>query len=127
MITKNTILVDIQFVPLLSGRFRNFKRKKDYLWNFSCPLCGDSKKKTTKARGYIYRGPDSLCFKCWNCGEASRFSTFLKKIDDSLHKEYLMEVLKSDSFKPQEIPMPVMEKPDFKNKINLTKASMLSP
>jgi hypothetical protein len=46
---------DSKYVRLISSRLRNFKQKKDYLWNFSCPFCGDSQKNKTKARGYAFQ------------------------------------------------------------------------
>ena len=42
------IYVDAKFAAMLAPRVRNFKQQKDYLWNFSCPLCGDSKKNQSK-------------------------------------------------------------------------------
>ena len=49
-----SLAIESKYIRLLSHRLRNFKQKKDYLWNFSCPICGDSKKNLLKARGYVY-------------------------------------------------------------------------
>ncbi|HPM74144.1 MAG TPA: hypothetical protein PLA71_00290 [Saccharofermentans sp.] len=35
-------------------------------WNFRCPICGDSRQSTTKARGNYYANDNS--FHCFNCG-----------------------------------------------------------
>lgn len=80
---------DVNFINRLSLRLRNFKRRND-VFNFSCPLCGDSKKSTKKARGYIYLSSkkDKFYFRCYNCEENSSFSWFLKKIDPELFAEY---------------------------------------
>ena len=50
-----SLYIDSKFLRLISSRLRNFKQKKDYLWNFSCPFCGDSAKNKTKARGYVFQ------------------------------------------------------------------------
>jgi predicted RNA-binding Zn-ribbon protein involved in translation (DUF1610 family) len=122
----DTLLIDIQFIPLLSSRLRNFKQKKPYLWNFSCPICGDSKKKQSKARGYFYREKQALHYKCWNCGEAGFFAAFIKRLDPSLHREYLMEVFKNDP--PKDAPNVkeyATEPLDFKtNKAGKTSANL---
>ena len=47
--------IDIKFINLLSTRLPKFKRKSEYLFNFRCPHCGDSKRSTTKARGFVYK------------------------------------------------------------------------
>ena len=47
-------LVDSKYITLLSSRLPKFKRVKPNLFNFRCPICGDSQKHKNKARGYIY-------------------------------------------------------------------------
>ena len=55
-----SLSVESKYIRLLSHRLRNFKQKKDYVWNFSCPICGDSKKNLLKARGYVYSKGNNL-------------------------------------------------------------------
>jgi len=88
-----SLLIDLQFVGRISGLVRNFKKKKDYLWSYSCPACGDSQRYKLKARGYIFRNTsgDRLVFKCHNCGLSGSFSSLLKMLDYSLFKDYLCE------------------------------------
>ena len=74
---------------------RNFKQKKDYLWNFSCPICGDSKKNLSKARGYVFQKGTNLFFNCHNCGVGTNLGNLIKQVDPSLHKEYVLERYKS--------------------------------
>lgn len=69
-----------------------FKKKGDYLFNFRCPKCGDSRKKQSKARGYFYRKENSMNFRCHNCGAGSSFKNFLKEFDSTMYKEYCLEV-----------------------------------
>ena len=86
-----SLFIDEKYLNSIGHLLRNFKKKQDYLWNFSCPLCGDSKKKKIKARGYVYRYRDSLKFKCHNCGETLSFSELIRHIDSSQYKEYIYE------------------------------------
>jgi len=83
--------IDTVYVPQLCSRFRNYKKTRDYVWNFSCPICGDSEKKKNKARGYIYRKEDTLLYRCHNCNAGMTFSTFLKSQDPILYNHYVLE------------------------------------
>ena len=76
---------------MISHRFDRFKRKDDYLFNFRCPICGDSSKKKNKARGYIYRKKNDMFYKCHNCEAGKTFGGLLKITDPLLHKQYIME------------------------------------
>ena len=87
-------LVDSKFIGLVSSRLQKFKRVKADLYNFRCPVCGDSKKHKNKARGYLYVVKNNTNFKCHNCGASISFNNFLKELDPSLHKQYIMEKFK---------------------------------
>ena len=87
-------LVDSKYITLLSSRLPKFKRVKSNLFNFRCPICGDSQKHKNKARGYFYQVKTNTNFKCHNCGASSSFNNFLKRIDPTLHKQYVMEKFK---------------------------------
>ena len=60
--------VDAKYISLLSTRLEKFKKVKPTLYNFRCPICGDSKKNKNKTRGYIYPVKANTNFKCHNCG-----------------------------------------------------------
>ena len=90
-----SISVESKYIRLISSRLRNFKQKKDYLWNFSCPICGDSKKNLSKARGYVFQKGTNLFFNCHNCGVGTNLGNLIKQVDPSLHKEYVLERYKS--------------------------------
>jgi ssDNA-binding Zn-finger/Zn-ribbon topoisomerase 1 len=90
-----TISVDNKYVRLISGRLRNFKQKKDNLYNFSCPICGDSQKNKLKARGYVYPKGTDLYFRCHNCSAGTNIAGLLKHVDSQLHSEYILERYKS--------------------------------
>lgn len=89
--------IDVKYIRLVSGNLRNFKQKKDNLFNFSCPICGDSKKDLTKARGFIFDNKSSTFYKCFNCGISISFGDFLKKINSYLFDEYSLEKFKNKS------------------------------
>jgi transcription elongation factor Elf1 len=90
-----SISIESKYIRLISSRLRNFKQKKDYLWNFSCPICGDSKKNLSKARGYVFQKGTNLFFNCHNCGVGTNLGNLIKQVDPSLHKEYVLERYKS--------------------------------
>ena len=46
--------IDLNYIRKIQPRLQQFKKKRDYLFNFRCPVCGDSKKSKTKARAYLY-------------------------------------------------------------------------
>ena len=85
------LYVDIKYANMLSPRLRNFKHKNEYLWNFSCPVCGDSSKNKLKARAYIYKVKTGLFVKCHNCGYGSNVGNFIKYLDPVLYQEYVLE------------------------------------
>ena len=52
--------IDIKFINLLSNKLEKFKRKSETLFNFRWPHCGDSKKSTSKARGFLYQKKNDM-------------------------------------------------------------------
>ena len=64
------------------------------VWNFRCPVCGDSDKDPNKARGYIYQQSQDLFYKCHNCGHSCYFNKLLKEYDPVMHRRYLTELFK---------------------------------
>jgi transcription elongation factor Elf1 len=74
---------------------RNFKQKDAYLWNFSCPICGDSQKNKLKARGYVFKKGNDLFYRCHNCGIGTSLANLLKNLDTALHSEYVLERYKT--------------------------------
>jgi len=90
-----TLSTEIKYIGLISHRLRNFKRKSDYVWNFSCPLCGDSKKNPLKARGYVYKKSNNLFYSCKNCGAGTSIGKLLEHIDGTLYKEYILDRYKN--------------------------------
>ena len=118
--------VDVKYINLISTRFQKFKKVKHNLYNFRCPICGDSQKNKNKARGYLYQVKNNTNFKCHNCGLNISFNNFLKQIDPVVYKKYTFEKFKEGhtgkSFTVEE-PKFKFESPKFKPKLDLPKAS----
>lgn len=89
------LYIDTKYCSIVGSRLRNFKQKNDYLWNYSCPVCGDSTKNKLKARGYIYRKKSDLFVKCHNCNYGTNLGNFIKYVDPTLYNEYVLERYKS--------------------------------
>jgi predicted RNA-binding Zn-ribbon protein involved in translation (DUF1610 family) len=122
-------LVDSKYVGLVSSRLQKFKRVKADLYNFRCPICGDSQKNKNKTRGYIYSVKNNTNFKCHNCGASMSLNNFIKELDPMLHKQYTMEKFKEGhTGKNFVVEQPKFEfvKPVFKRNLNLPKASEVS-
>ena len=119
-------IIDSKYIGLVSSRLQKFKRVKPNLFNFRCPICGDSQKHKNKARGYFYQVKTNTNFKCHNCGASSSFNNFLKRIDPTLHKQYTMEKFKEGhtgrNFVTEE-PKFEFKKPVFKKKLDLPRAT----
>jgi len=93
------LYIDAKYASIVGSRLRNFKQKKDYLWNYSCPVCGDSAKNKLKARGFIYRKGNDLFVKCYNCGHGTNLGNLIKYVDSTLYDEYVLERYKGGASK----------------------------
>ena len=115
---------DIKYANMLAPYITNFKRKKENVWNFSCPICGDSKKNTSKKRGYIYRPTNKnyLAVKCYNCPYSSTLGKFVAEIAPQLYKEYLMEAYQEMGNKPERQPYKQEELPELFQEMELSDA-----
>ena len=108
--------IDTKYISLISPRLRNFTKKGNHLWNFSCPFCGDSQKNQRKARGFIYRTKNDLFYKCHNCSHGTNLSKLIEYVDSSLHKEYVLERYKeglTSSGRGDRTPGAGIENPKF--------------
>ena len=118
--------IDVKYINLISSRLLKFKKVKPHLYNFRCPLCGDSKKNKNKARGYLYQVKNNTNYKCHNCGVNISFNNFLKEIDNTTHKQYVFEKFKEGHTgknfvveKPEEVFKKLDSKPEFKKKVKM--------
>ena len=83
--------IDSKYIGILGVRLEQFKKKGKALWNFRCPLCGDSAKDKLKARGYIFENKGDALYKCHNCGVATGLSQLIEHVAPSLKREYALE------------------------------------
>jgi transcription elongation factor Elf1 len=103
------------------------------LYNFSCPICGDSATNERKARGYIFDKNGKMLYHCHNCGVTTDVPKFIKMIDQTLYNEMMMEKLKgekTDDQKEFETFVDKMKKPKFLSNgplKGLKKVSQLPP
>lgn len=119
-----SVYIDRKFLLLISPKLQRFVQKKTDLYNFRCPICGDSEKNKTKSRGYVYRKKNDYFYMCHNCGISTTFYNFLDKISPDLVKEYALERYKDGETGNNNYPKPSFDefktKPVFKKtKINL--------
>lgn len=100
--------LESKYIQLVGSSLLLFKPLKSNLWNFRCPVCGDSEKDRTKTRGYIYYDTEKnrYKFKCHNCGANRTFVWLLKYLNPDLHREYKLEYIKEMGFSKKR-PAPV--------------------
>lgn len=79
------------YINRLGTQLKGFAKKSATLFNFSCPICGDSSK-TSKKRGYIFKKKNNWLFFCHNCNASQRFTTFLKSQNPVLFKEFQLDI-----------------------------------
>ena len=86
-----SVYVDKKYVALLAPKLSLFKQRGEFLWNFRCPVCGDSQKNKIKTRGYIYKRKERFGFMCHNCSTTMSLPKFIKFVDPALYNEYQLE------------------------------------
>lgn len=121
-----SVFIDRKYLKLLSPKLNRFSQKKEDLFNFRCPFCGDSQKHLHKARGYVYRKKNDYFYKCQNCGIGHTMYNFINLLDANLVKEYALERYADTHKTPTKIEKTELkfEAPVFKKKpkgINLPK------
>lgn len=123
-----SVYVDKKYISLLSPKLPQFKQRGEFLWNFRCPVCGDSHKDKLKARGYIYKRKEHFGFMCHNCGTTMGLSKFIKYVDPHLYSEYQLEsFVQSNTTNTkvdvkQFVTKPVFNIPEAPRSIHLTDA-----
>jgi len=118
--------IDAKYISLLSPRLERFKRIKPNLYNCRCPICGDSQKNKSKARGYLYAIKTSVNYRCHNCGASMTLNSFMKKVDATLQSQYSLEKFKdgktgkgSTTNEPDLLGVAKESKPRFKRRIRI--------
>jgi transcription elongation factor Elf1 len=87
------IWIDTKYANLLSVKLERYvvKKHSPFLANFRCPICGDSHRSKTKARGYLLSSKNGLAMKCHNCGASMGFDKFIEHVDSALYSQYRLE------------------------------------
>ena len=101
--------IDIQYLHQISPKLDRFKKKSQNLYNFRCPYCGDSQKKKTKARGFVYRVKNDMFYKCHNCGKGTTVGKLIEYVDPQSYKQWIVDKYKSGNTHST-------KEPDFKFK-----------
>lgn len=83
--------LDHQYIGSISSRLEKFSRKGEYLYNFRCPICGDSQTSQNKARGYLFAQKGGMFFKCHNCQASLTLGSLIKHLDPNLYKQYCLD------------------------------------
>ena len=119
-----SVYIDRTFLLRMAPKLTRFTQKKTDLYNFRCPICGDSQKNKTKARGFVYRKKNDYFYACHNCGLSTTFYNFMRQVDESLLKEYQLERYKNGETGNNNYPKAQFEefkteKPTFKKALQL--------
>jgi len=125
-----SVFIDRTFLLRVSPKLQKFTQKKENLYNFRCPLCGDSSKNKTKARGYVYEKKNNYFYMCHNCGASTSFYNFLEKVDSTLVKEYALERYKNGEQGRDNYVKPTFEEiktetPKFKKSLGIPSVNSL--
>lgn len=98
-----SIFVDQTYIGLMSSYLPLFSAKKGNLYNFRCPICGDSTKNPYKKRAYFYVNDsgDSFNFICHNCGASHSLYTFMNLKFPEYAKQYRFEKFVSTGTGPR--------------------------
>jgi predicted RNA-binding Zn-ribbon protein involved in translation (DUF1610 family) len=122
-----SVFIDRKYLLLISPKLKLFTERKTDLYNFRCPICGDSQKDKTKCRGYIFKRKDNYFYRCHNCGASHNFYNFLERVQPSLLKEYSVERFRNENPEPVETPIDFTDsKPVFKKHLKLKTVAELS-
>ena len=113
----STAYIDVKYINLCSSVLERFKQKQNNLWNFRCPICGDSKKHKNKCRGFIYEKRNKYFYRCHNCNVGTSFNKFLEQISPALHRDYITENYKEEAWRKKDVKT-VLPKFDFVPKFN---------
>jgi hypothetical protein len=122
--------IDVKYLKMISCKLEGFTQKNNDLYTCRCPYCGDSQKKKSKKRGFLFRKNNDMFFHCHNCGKGATFYKFLNFVDPILAKEYSFERYSNGETGHHNYTKPKFEftKPVFntKEKLNIPSVKSLS-
>lgn len=86
--------IDYKYVMLLQNQLLRYKIKQTHPFkaNCRCPICLDSQKSKTKARGWILeKDSDTTMFYCFNCSTGMSLRNLIKNLNATLYHDYCIE------------------------------------
>ena len=92
--------VDYKYIGLISSRVERFKDNGNHVYQMRCKFCGDSKKKKSLARGYIYSKENKFRYHCHNCGASMPLGQFIKLVAPDLYMAYMVDSFHKEGTKP---------------------------
>lgn len=113
-----SLFVDSTYIGMMGPKLSLFRRQKQNLYNFRCPICGDSASNQYKSRGYFYLNDsgDGFNYICHNCGASQSLYTFIKLLFPEYLKAYSFEKFMQNgsrsSFVEEAIPFKKLEAAD---------------
>lgn len=111
----NDPILQYKYATLIGDRLDGFKKLRNGIYNFRCPICGDSEKNHIKKRGYLLEKNGEYWFYCHNCGTSMSLKQFIQHVDSELYKEYQTEIMTSGRLRFDK-KEPVIKVPKFELK-----------
>ena len=121
-------ILEYRYVHLAGASLDGFKKLRENIYNFRCPICGDSHQKNSKKRGYFLKKEGRFIFYCHNCGASMSLRNFLYQTDNALYQQFQRERLLSGGlkFEKKEEPSPFEKVKKFEiERTNLLSVSSL--
>jgi hypothetical protein len=81
----------------LQYEVRNYRKKNQYSWNWSCNVCGDSATNLRKARFWVDAKQQSLVCHCFNCGYSAPFTMYLRDYHAHAHESFRRSTIKESA------------------------------
>lgn len=113
--------IEKRYILEISTQLEHFKQRKDNLFSFRCPYCGDSQKKKFKTRGFLYEKNGEYFFRCHNCNYGTSLGGLIKHLDQMKYRQYMLDKFGNSR---EEVPLLKTEikhiVPKFKQNIQAT-------
>jgi len=80
-----------KYILVLGARLRNFKKVDTSVYQCSCPVCGDSKKDSTRARGNFFVHKGDWMYHCYNCDYSAAAKYLFKNYFPDIYTQFLSD------------------------------------
>lgn len=88
--------LDEKYISIVGMQLNHFHKQSRTTYSFRCPICGDSKKRSNRTRGYFFLHQQKYFYKCHNCNVGMSLRSFLRQQAPELYREYQMDVLRQE-------------------------------